>query len=196
MNNLDCQSISYLNLEISQASRTVISSDKHKFKCSFYKETYKHIFHSGNSQLNSIVDLIINLGRNLEHNQNKNISLWQSIHDFMRKKNKVIHDLEDKLEYLKTTFSLFEEKLINFERKVELLIFHHKSLKTNNLLSKEDIKDLILITVESKKKEIEFQSRDLLKEIQIQVFENTRIFKEQTEGIKLQLLQLEKLALN
>lgn len=117
MNKLD-----YLNLELSQASRFIISSDNNSLKCLFYKDSVDHIFHSENSQLNTIVDLIINLGKNLELNQNKNTNLWQFIHDSLIKKNKAIQNLENKLEYLKTTFSLFEEKLVSFEKKYISLI--------------------------------------------------------------------------
>ena len=114
--------LEYLNLELSQSSRIVTSLDNNSIKCCFYRESVNHIFHSSNSQLNVLVDLVTNLGKNLEINQNKNSHHWQYIHDLLIKKDRAIHNLENKLEYLKTTFSFLEEKLVSFDKKYNFLV--------------------------------------------------------------------------
>lgn len=74
-------SINYLNLEISYHQKTLININSHSLNCNF-SNIYKHELHGSNSQLNSLIDLIINLGESLNYYQNKlNLILEKDLKD-------------------------------------------------------------------------------------------------------------------
>ena len=72
--------LEYLDLEIAGLKKIKLSLQNNiKISCNIehLENQYKHIPHTSNSQQNFIVDLLINLGQNLEENidkTNKNIT--------------------------------------------------------------------------------------------------------------------------
>lgn len=68
MDNID--SLKYLDLKISNRQKTLVKIKENNHLCNL-GNNYVHELHGSNSQLNSIVDLIINLGDNLEVNISK-----------------------------------------------------------------------------------------------------------------------------
>lgn len=55
----------FLDLDYKFKDRNIISLDNYKF-ISHFDKRFKHLLHEENQQLNSITDLIINLGTNLK----------------------------------------------------------------------------------------------------------------------------------
>ena len=61
------EKLKYLDLEISNKSRIIITLEKHKHNC-YFSSIYKYNLHSKEDKnYNSLIDLVISLGESLEN---------------------------------------------------------------------------------------------------------------------------------
>lgn len=74
----------YLNLELSNTQKIIIKIKEHSLICNF-NNIHSHELHETNSHLNSLVDLIINLGENLRTSQ---LEFKNDLEDLKNRKNK------------------------------------------------------------------------------------------------------------
>lgn len=86
------ESINFLNLELNNTQKILVKIKEYNLICNF-NNNYSHDLHGSNSQLNSLVDLIINLGKNLKTSQ---FNFHKEIEDLKNRKTKITN-----LDYIK-----------------------------------------------------------------------------------------------
>ena len=99
----------YLNLEISNPVKRVITLDKQKHICHIRDNSYKHELHSESTHLNSITDLIIELGDSLQWYNEKFYNLVSIISNYMLDKNKRLKQIMDNQDYFKTSLKKIDD---------------------------------------------------------------------------------------
>lgn len=116
--------INYLNLELSDQQKTLIKIKNNSLVCNF-NTSYNHELHGENSQLNNLIDLIINLGENLNYYQTKlNLLLEKNLNSRQERFEEIKTIILNKnpktknLDYIKDQNSIILEKLskLNLEK--------------------------------------------------------------------------------
>jgi uncharacterized coiled-coil DUF342 family protein len=128
--------LKYLDLEISNNNRNLVSLDKQKLLCKFDKK-YKHILHSENNilfseHLNSLTDLVINLSINLEKTLEENNNKISFLTSLIEEKNKSIKELRENQDYIRQQNNSILEKLSKQKPFIELnsLVKEVKDIKS------------------------------------------------------------------
>lgn len=103
--------IEYLDLEIKDTNKNIITFEKHKHNCYFDKD-YRHILHSkDHGQYNSLVDIFISLAESLENQRHTDNKLTYSILEQLKDKNKMLKRIENNQDYIKQQNNIILEKL-------------------------------------------------------------------------------------
>ena len=90
----------YLDLSILDTSKIKISEDRtYKLKCNF--ENYSHELHSDHKQLNTLIDLIINLSLSLEKDKNNISTLFKFFQDSQTKIEKKLNQIINNQDFIK-----------------------------------------------------------------------------------------------
>lgn len=191
---IECKKFEYLNLEVNNSTKRIISLDKQKHICYCYIEDkdYKHILHSESQHLNSITDLIIELGDSLYWYNEKFYKIIELINESMVSRNKKLQQIQENQEYLKICL----QKIDNFDSTIKGLTKKFKALNLKNFPNKQDINSLRQLIEENKPKEIEIQSKDLVLQIKNQSETNKKHFESQIEKLEQMLKEIKFIQLN
>ena len=182
----------YLNLEINNLAKRIISLDRQKHICYIRDNNYTHMLHSGNQHLNSITDLIIELGNSLQQHNEKYYNLMQLISDSMVSRNKKLQQINDDQDYLKTSIQRIDE----FDITIQKLAKKFKALNLKSFPNKQDIISLKQMIEENKPKEIEIQSKDLILQIKNQSESNEKQFTIHMQKLEKMLQEIKYIQLN
>ena len=116
--------LEYLDLEIKNRSRNIITLDNHKHIC-YFQNTYKHILHSKEDKnYNSLIDLVISLGESLEKHKENNSRIIENLLESIKNKNKVIKTLVENQDYLKEQNNKIIKRIKYLEELKQLKIEH------------------------------------------------------------------------
>lgn len=148
--------VSYLNLEIPENNKRIISLDNAKHLCYLrHGKEDKHLLHGDDYQLNSITDLMVEQGLSLKDNIERIYRVLEKLAHSIGDKNRLLSKIENKLDYLQKDNSSLHEKF--------------SAVKINQLPQRQDLVELSSLIKENKPKEIELHTKSLLEKVEHQV---------------------------
>lgn len=172
---MNYKKFSYLNLEVNNPNKKVITLDKQKHICYIKDNNYTHKVHSESEHMNTITDLIIELSENLNLYNEKHYNLMQLVLEGIIEKNKLLKQISNNQDYLKTNL----HKIDYFEITLKQLTEKFKVIKLKEFPNKNDIIKLKNLIEENKPKDIEIHSKELIMNLK--------------EQFDLQIQQIEKM---
>ena len=91
--------IEYLDLAIPNVDRKVTRLDQFRHNC-YFNNQFKHNTHGENPHSNSITDILISLGLNLEKQVNYCTEINERMREIIVSKNNVLKELSFNIEYV------------------------------------------------------------------------------------------------
>lgn len=184
--------LSYLNLEINNPIKRIITLDKQKHTCYIRETDYKHKLHSEVEHMNSLTDLVIELSENLKYYNEKHYNLMQLVLESIIEKNKLLKQISNNQDYLKSNLHKIDDMEITLRKLTEKF----KVIKLKEFPNKNDIINLKNLIEENKPKDIEIHLKKLITELKEQTEKDKNQSEEQIRQIEKTLSEIKKLILS